>query len=66
MIAVDKDISLTLTGNGDVFSEEGVLIFSDIRLIFLFDSLLFPAVVAIGSGGVYAQSAARALIDIPG
>jgi ATP-dependent HslUV protease subunit HslV len=45
MIVVDKNVSLILTGNGDVLEpEDGVL--------------------AIGSGGNYALSAARALVDI--
>jgi len=42
MVVVDKDVSLTLTGNGDVIqSPDGV--------------------IAVGSGGLYALSAARAL-----
>jgi ATP-dependent HslUV protease subunit HslV len=45
MIVVDKNISLVLTGNGDVLEPE-------------------DGVTAIGSGGNYALSAARALIDI--
>lgn len=45
MIVADKDVSLILTGNGDVVEpDDGIL--------------------AIGSGGNYALSAARALIDI--
>jgi ATP-dependent HslUV protease subunit HslV len=45
MIVVDKDVSLILSGTGDVIEpEDGVL--------------------SIGSGGNYALSAARALIDI--
>ena len=45
MLAVaDRDVSLILTGNGDVLEPEWGLI-------------------AIGSGGPYAQSAARALLD---
>jgi len=47
MIVMDKDITLILTGNGDVVEPEG-------------------GVVAIGSGGNFAGSAARALIDISG
>lgn len=47
MIVVDKDVSLILSGTGDVIEpEDGVL--------------------SIGSGGNYALSAARALIDIKG
>ena len=45
VVAVDKDISITLTGNGDVISEPD------------------NGVIGIGSGGVYAISAARALVD---
>jgi ATP-dependent HslUV protease subunit HslV len=45
MLAVaDRDVSLILTGNGDVLEPEHGL-------------------VAIGSGGPYAQSAAKALLD---
>jgi ATP-dependent HslUV protease, peptidase subunit HslV len=45
MLAVaDRDISLVITGQGDVLEPEGGLL-------------------AIGSGGAYAQSAARALIE---
>ena len=47
MIVVDKNISLVLTGNGDVLEPE-------------------DGVVAIGSGGNYALSAARALAAIDG
>ena len=44
MIVVDKDVSLIVSGNGDVIEpDDGIL--------------------AIGSGGNYALSAARALID---
>ena len=44
MIVVDKDVSLLISGTGDVIEpEDGIL--------------------AIGSGGMYALSAARALID---
>jgi ATP-dependent HslUV protease subunit HslV len=45
MAVADKDISLTLTGTGDVLEPSDQLI-------------------GIGSGGMYALSAARALIDI--
>ena len=48
VVAVDKDTSITLTGNGDVLSQP--------------DS----GVIGIGSGGLYAVSAARALVDIDG
>jgi len=44
LAVADKDISLIITGNGDVIEPE--------------DSLM-----AIGSGGPFAQSAARALLD---
>lgn len=47
MAVADKDVSLVLTGQGDVLEPEDGLI-------------------AIGSGGNYALSAARALIDIDG
>ncbi|MBL4740756.1 MAG: ATP-dependent protease subunit HslV [Sneathiella sp.] len=47
MAVADKDVSLTLTGNGDVLEPD-------------------DGVIAIGSGGNYALSAARALIDIEG
>jgi ATP-dependent HslUV protease subunit HslV len=47
MAVADKDVSLLLSGSGDVLEPE--------------DGLL-----AIGSGGNYARSAARALIDIEG
>jgi len=40
----DKDVSLIITGNGDVLEPE-------------------HGIVAIGSGGSYAQSAARALLE---
>lgn len=46
MIVVDKNVSLVLTGNGDVLEPE-------------------DGVIGIGSGGNYALSAARALMDIP-
>ena len=45
MIVIDKDVSLVLTGNGDVLEPE-------------------DGVIGIGSGGNFALSAARALIDI--
>ena len=44
MAVADKDVSLVLTGNGDVLDPQDGLI-------------------GIGSGGNYALSAARALID---
>ncbi len=44
MIVADKDVSLVLTGTGDVLEPEG-------------------GVMGIGSGGNYALSAARALVD---
>ena len=45
MLAVaNKDVSLIITGNGDVLEPEN-------------------GIVAIGSGGAYAQSAAKALLD---
>jgi ATP-dependent HslUV protease subunit HslV len=47
MIVADKDVSLVLTGTGDVLEPE-------------------DGVTAIGSGGNYALSAARALADIDG
>src|SRR5689334_17195459 len=47
MIAVDKDVSITLSGNGDVISEPA------------------DGVIGIGSGGMYALAAARALVDVP-
>src|SRR3982750_4771825 len=47
MAVADKDVSLVLTGNGDVLEPEDGL-------------------VGIGSGGPYALSAARALVDIEG
>jgi len=46
MIVADKNVTLTITGNGDVLEPE-------------------TGVVGIGSGGMYAISAARALIDVP-
>ena len=48
VVAVDKDTSITLTGNGDVLSQPDT------------------GVIGIGSGGLYAVSAARALVDIDG
>ena len=47
MAVADKDVSLVLTGTGDVLEPEDGLI-------------------GIGSGGSFALSAARALIDIDG
>jgi ATP-dependent HslUV protease subunit HslV len=47
MAVADKDVSLILTGNGDVLEPSDGLI-------------------GIGSGGNYALSAARALINIDG
>lgn len=47
MAVVDKDVSLILSGTGDVVEPEDGLI-------------------GIGSGGVYALSAARALVDVKG
>ncbi|KAA0682882.1 ATP-dependent protease subunit HslV [Roseomonas genomospecies 6] len=47
MAVADRNVSLILTGNGDVLEPEGGLI-------------------GIGSGGAYALSAARALIDVDG
>lgn len=47
MIVVDKDVSLVLTGNGDVVEPE-------------------DGIIAIGSGGNYALSAARALNTVDG
>jgi len=47
MAVVDKDVSLILTGNGDVLEPE-------------------DGIIAIGSGGNYALSAARALVDVEG
>src|SRR5579872_4300812 len=44
MIVADRDVSLVLTGTGDVLEPEG-------------------GVMGIGSGGNYALSAARAMID---
>ena len=44
MIVADKDVTLILTGNGDVLEPEN-------------------GIAAIGSGGNYALSAARALVD---
>jgi len=45
MLAVDKDMSLTLDGSGNVMANEDV--------------------ASIGSGGAFALSAAKALIDVP-
>ena len=47
MAVADKEVSLLLSGTGDVLEPEG-------------------GIIAIGSGGNYALSAARALIDIEG
>ena len=47
MAVADKDVSLMLSGSGDVLEPEG-------------------GIIAIGSGGNYALSAARALIDVDG
>lgn len=47
MIVVDKNVSLVLTGNGDVLEPE-------------------DGVIGIGSGGNFALSAAKALIDVKG
>ncbi len=47
MVVADKDVSLVLTGTGDVLEPEN-------------------GVIGIGSGGNYALSAARALVDIDG
>lgn len=46
MIVLDANVTLIITGNGDVLEPE-------------------DGVASIGSGGNYALSAARALIDIP-
>mmetsp|Transcript_20477 Transcript_20477/g.40542 ORF Transcript_20477/g.40542 Transcript_20477/m.40542 type:complete len:215 (-) Transcript_20477:105-749(-) len=47
IVVADKDISLTITGRGDVAEP-------------------VDGVIGIGSGGVYAASAARALVDVEG
>jgi len=47
MAVADKQVSLVLTGTGDVLEPD-------------------DGVIGIGSGGNYALSAARALIDVPG
>lgn len=47
MAVADRNVSLILTGNGDVLEPEDGLI-------------------GIGSGGAYALSAARALVDVDG
>ena len=44
MIVADKDVTLVITGNGDVLEPTG-------------------GIAAIGSGGNFALSAARALVD---
>jgi ATP-dependent HslUV protease subunit HslV len=46
LVVADKEISLTLSGNGDVLETAN-------------------GVIGIGSGGIYAQCAATALIDVP-
>jgi ATP-dependent HslUV protease subunit HslV len=46
LVVADKDISLTLTGNGDVLEPN-------------------DGIIAIGSGGNYALSCARGMIDLP-
>jgi ATP-dependent HslUV protease subunit HslV len=48
MIVADKDVTLVLTGNGDVLEPEA----NDTG-----------AIAAIGSGGNYALAAAKALLD---
>ena len=47
MAVADADVSLVLTGTGDVLEPE-------------------RGIIGIGSGGVYALAAARALIDVDG
>jgi ATP-dependent HslUV protease subunit HslV len=47
MIVCDANVSLTLTGTGDVLEP-------------------VDGVIGIGSGGMYATAAARALLDVPG
>ena len=68
MIAVDKDMSLTLTGNGDVISEptDGVIGEPDVSFRAQCSVLIPMAASGIGSGGQFAVAAARALIDVPG
>ena len=44
LVVVDKDTSLTISGNGDVIEPE-------------------DNIIAIGSGGPYAQAAAKALVE---
>ena len=44
MIVADREVTLVITGNGDVLEPE-------------------QGIVAIGSGGAYAQAAARALLE---
>ncbi len=46
MLVADRDVSLILSGTGDVLEPEG-------------------GIMGIGSGGMYALAAARALIDTP-
>ena len=73
----DATTSLMVSGNGDVIApEDGVpppFLFLSPPLLFLFLSLFFLfffflyfpfKVMAVGSGGTYALSAARALIDV--
>merc|ERR1719310_2561242 len=47
MIVCDKNVSLTLTGTGDVIEPD-------------------DGIIGIGSGGMYATAAARALLDVDG
>jgi len=47
LVVADRDVSLQLTGNGDVLEP-------------------VDNIIAIGSGGAYALSAARALMDVEG
>ena len=47
LVVADKDISLSISGNGDVLEPTN-------------------GVCGIGSGGIYAQCAAMALVDVPG
>lgn len=47
IVVADKDVSLTITGHGDVCEPA-------------------DGVIGIGSGGLYAASAARALMDVDG
>merc|ERR1712227_768740 len=50
MLVADKEVSILLTGNGDVIEPEG-----DPK----------QNVIAIGSGGLIARAAALALLDVP-